>query len=94
MNTDTIANRIETFVRTQFEVSPADDGFGRSIDLFELGYVDSVGFAELLAFFSEEFEVEVPEGDLLSEEFLSIDGMAQIVSRLMADRRQGVVSSR
>lgn len=94
MNTDRIADRIDTYVRTQFEVSPADDGFGRSIDLFELGYVDSVGFAELLAFFSEEFDVEVPESDLLSEEFLSIDGMAQIVSRLMADRRQGVVSSR
>ena len=78
----TIASRIETFVRTQFEVDPGDDGFDRTIDLFELGYVDSVGFAELLAFIAEEFSVEVPEADLLSEDFLSIDGMARIVSRL------------
>jgi len=94
MSTDLIANQIETFVRTQFEVSASDDGFSRSIDLFELGYVDSVGFAELLAFFSEEFDVEVPESDLLSEEFLSIDGMALIVSRLAVDRRQGIASVR
>ena len=81
----TIASRIEAFVRSQFEVDPTDDGFDQTVDLFELGYVDSVGFAELLAFFAEEFGVEVPEDDLLSEDFLSIDGMAGIVSRLTAD---------
>jgi acyl carrier protein len=82
MNPDLIANRIETFVRTQFDVSSDDEGFGRTIDLFELGYVDSVGFAELLAFLSEEFGVEVPQDELLSDEFLRIDGMASIISRL------------
>jgi D-alanine--poly(phosphoribitol) ligase subunit 2 len=80
-----IADRIEVFVRTQFEVDPSDSGFDRTVDLFELGYVDSVGFAELLAFLGEEFGVDVPEDDLLSEDFLSIDGMAEIVSRLIAD---------
>jgi len=80
-----IADRIEAFIRSQFEVDPSDDGFDRTIDLFELGYIDSVGFAELLAFLSEEFGAEVPEDDLLSDEFLRIDGMAMIVSRLTAD---------
>jgi acyl carrier protein len=81
-----IAERIEAFIRSQFEIDPNDDGFDRTVDLFELGYVDSVGFAELLAFLAEEFDVEVPEEDLLSDEFLRIDGMAMIVSRLSADR--------
>jgi D-alanine--poly(phosphoribitol) ligase subunit 2 len=80
-----IANRIEAFVRTEFEIDPSDDGFDRTVDLFELGYVDSVGFAELLAFLAEEFGVDVPEDDLLSEDFLNIDGMARIVSRLTVD---------
>jgi acyl carrier protein len=80
-----IASRIEAFVRSQFEIDPSDDGFDRTVDLFELGYVDSVGFAELLAFFTEEFGVDVPEDDLLSEEFMNIDGMARIVSRLIVD---------
>jgi acyl carrier protein len=81
-----IASRIEAFVRSQFEVDPTDDGFDQTVDLFELGYVDSVGFAELLAFFAEEFGVEVPEDDLMSEDFTNIDGMAQIVSRLTVER--------
>ena len=85
MSPQAIADRIEAFIRSQFEVDPSDDGFDRTIDLFELGYIDSVGFAELLAFLSEEFGAEVPEDDLLSDEFLRIDGMAMIVSRLTAD---------
>jgi D-alanine--poly(phosphoribitol) ligase subunit 2 len=80
-----IADQIEAFIRSQFEVDPNDNGFDRTVDLFELGYVDSVGFAELLAFLSEEFGVEVPEDYLLSDEFLRIDGMAMIVSRLTVD---------
>jgi D-alanine--poly(phosphoribitol) ligase subunit 2 len=77
-----IADRIEAFVRTEFDVSPSDNGFDRAVDLFELGYIDSVGFAELLAFLTEEFGVEIPEDDLLSEDFTRIDGIADIVSRL------------
>jgi acyl carrier protein len=77
-----IADRIESFIRTEFDVSPSDNGFGRTVDLFELGYIDSVGFAELLAFLAEEFGVDVPEDELLSESFARIDGMASIVHRL------------
>jgi D-alanine--poly(phosphoribitol) ligase subunit 2 len=83
-----IADRIETFVRTEFEVSPSDNGFDREVDLFELGYIDSVGFAELLAFLSEEFGVDVPEYEILSDAFTHIDGMAAIVQRLVGNSRQ------
>jgi acyl carrier protein len=76
------ADRIEAYLRTQFDVSPDDTGFTRTGDLYELGYIDSVGVAELLEFLHEEFGVEIPEMDLLSEEFSSIDGMARIVRRL------------
>ena len=77
-----IADRIEAFIRAEFDVSPSDNGFDRTVDLFELGYIDSVGFAELLAFLAEEFGADVPEEELLSESFARIDGMASIVNRL------------
>jgi methoxymalonate biosynthesis acyl carrier protein len=76
------ATRIEAFVRDAFDVFPDDPNFGREIDLFEGGYVDSVGFTELLAFIEEQFGIEVPEDELLSDEFLSIDGMAGVLNRL------------
>jgi D-alanine--poly(phosphoribitol) ligase subunit 2 len=82
---ESIANRVEAFVRTQFQVDPNDDDFGRTVDLYDRGYVDSVGFVELLAFLGKEFRVEIPEEDLLSDEFLTIDGVAIIVARHSAE---------
>ena len=82
---ENIASRVEAFVRTRFEVDPNDDDFDRSVDLYDRGYIDSVGFVELLAFLGKEFRVEIPEEDLLSDEFLTIDGIATIVARLSVE---------
>jgi acyl carrier protein len=73
--------RIEMFVRTQFSVSPSDPGFDREVNLFEHGYVDSVGVVELLGFLQEEFDVEVPDDDLLADDFTTVAGIARIVLR-------------
>jgi acyl carrier protein len=77
-----IADSLETFVRDQFDVSDSDPGFDRRIDLFESGYIDSVGVAELLEYLTTQFDVEIPESDLFSDHFSSIDGIASIVARL------------
>jgi acyl carrier protein len=74
-------DRIEKFIQVQFSVSPTDPEFDREVDLFERGYVDSVGFVELLEFLRQEFGVEVPDEDLLDDDFSSITGIARIVSR-------------
>ena len=76
-----IEPHIEEFIRTQFNVSPTDPGFGREANLFEEGYIDSMGFVELLEFLNKEFKVEISDDDLLSDDFSSIAGMAGIVSR-------------
>ena len=78
--------RIEEFIRSQFSISPTDPGFGRSADLFEEGYVDSVGVVEVLEFLNEEFDVEIPDDDLLSDDFSNIAGIAQIVARNLKTR--------
>jgi acyl carrier protein len=82
VNERDIASRIESFVRDTFDVAPNDPNFGRELDLFEHAYVDSVGLTELLAFIEDEFSVEVPEDELMSEEFVTIDGMARVIARL------------
>jgi acyl carrier protein len=76
-----VETRIEKFIRTQFSVSATDPEFDREVDLFERGYIDSVGFVELLEFLRQEFDVEIPDEDLLDEDFSTINGIARIVSR-------------
>jgi acyl carrier protein len=82
VNEGDVAARVESFVRETFDVAPQDPNFGRELDLFEYGYVDSVGLTELLAFIEDEFSIEVPEDELLSDEFVSINGMARVIARL------------
>jgi acyl carrier protein len=78
--------RIEGFLRTHFRISPDHDGFARDVDIFERGYVDSVGVTELLEFLGAEFDVEVPEDWLLSDDFSTVAGIARIVERLRGER--------
>jgi acyl carrier protein len=72
MNAAQVADRVEQFVRTQFRVSQTDTRFSRSQRLFEMGYVDSVGVVELLAFIGQEFQVTLPDEVLMSDEFSTI----------------------
>jgi acyl carrier protein len=78
---DDIVHRIEAFVRIQYSVSTDDSGFSRDVDLFNLGYVDSIGLAELLGFINASFKVKINDDDLLSDEFSNIHGIAKIVCR-------------
>jgi acyl carrier protein len=86
MTTDTeYADAIEGFVRDTFAVADGDPHFARDRDLFDAGYVDSVGLVELLAWIEERFGIEVPDDVLVSDEFTSIDGMAGVLARLADD---------
>jgi acyl carrier protein len=79
---EAVAARLEEFVRKQFAVGARDTRFSRQAALFDLGYVDSVGVVELLAFVQEAFGVQIPDDDLLSDDFSTLDGIARIVCRL------------
>ena len=77
-----VEQRIERFIRAQFVVSEGDTRFSRRVDLYEGGFVDSVGVVELLAFITGEFGVEIPDELLLSKDFSTVEGIARIVNRL------------
>lgn len=81
MTPEDIAKDLEEFIRTQFAIASSDSRFSRSALLFENGYVDSVGAVELLAFVQERFGVIVPDEELLSDDFSTIDGIATVIAR-------------
>jgi acyl carrier protein len=78
---DSVERDIEEFLQRELKVDPSDPLFTREVDLFDAGYVDSIGFAELLGFIQERYGVDVPEEDLLSDDFSTIDGIAAVVRR-------------
>ena len=79
MNEREVSDRTEAYVRSHFRINGADNRFGPTVDLFQGGYVDSLGLVELLAFIEDEFGVEIPDDDLLSDDIARIEGIARIV---------------
>lgn len=82
---DEIADRIENFVRNEFRVAHADSGFTRDTHLFDSGFVDSTGVVELVSFIESTFDVEIPDEDLFSDAFTTIDGISTVVERHVID---------
>lgn len=89
MQASDVAATLEAFLRESFQIAADDPGFSRSVDLFEAGYVDSVGVVETLAFITDTFGIEVPDSALLSDEFATIDGMARVIAELAGDDAAG-----
>jgi methoxymalonate biosynthesis acyl carrier protein len=75
-----IATDIEQFIRTAFQVAADDPLLTHDVHLFDAGFVDSVGLAELLAFLEATFGVAIDNEDLFSEEFTTITGISNVIA--------------
>ncbi|WP_448205598.1 phosphopantetheine-binding protein [Azospirillum sp. sgz302134] len=85
MEISDIGQRLEQFLRESYGIAEDDPGFNHAVDLFEAGYVDSVGIIETLAYITDAFGVEIPDEALLSDSFASIGGMAQVIAELIQE---------
>jgi acyl carrier protein len=86
MTVDEIAASVESFIRARFRVSIDDTRFSRQSNLWEDGYVDSIGTVELIGFIEATFGVVLPDEALFDPDFTSVGGIAAIVNRLPTRR--------
>ncbi|QJY45731.1 acyl carrier protein [Pseudonocardia broussonetiae] len=85
-----IAGQIEAFVREVGRIAPDDRGFDRDVDLFESGYLDSLGVIRLIEFVESTFLLVLADEDLFGRNFTTVDGIAGILVR--ARQQSGPVS--
>lgn len=71
------AATLEAFIRRSFHLDDDDPYFDLDINLWEQGYVDSMGAIEVIAFLEKTFGTDIPEHVLFSPDFTSINGMAK-----------------
>jgi acyl carrier protein len=57
------------------------DRLSETTSFQESGVIDSTGFLEIVAFIEEKFGVAVADGDLVPEDFDTLDKMAAFVQR-------------
>jgi len=82
MTMEEVAASVESFIRARSRVSADDRRFSRKINLWEGGYVDSIGVVELIGYIENTFGVALPDEALFDPDFANVDGIARIVSRL------------
>ena len=85
MNREDIQKEIMRFIQKEFKVNPDNHGLDLNCDIFEEGYVDSLGINKLIAFLEKRFEVEINEDYFLDDRFVSIQGQTDIILDLKAD---------
>lgn len=74
-----VKQQIRQFVAENFLFS--NNGFDLDDDesFLEAGVVDSLGVLELVTFVEEEFDVQVPDEDIVPDNFDSVDNLATYI---------------
>lgn len=85
MHTEEISSQLRQFVRQQFSIPENDPDFSDDIDLFNYGYIDSIGAVELTGFVERQFGVVFADADWINFPLSSI----REVSAFVAKRIQG-----
>ena len=76
-----VRNQIQQFLAENFMFS--DDGFPLSdqASLLEEGVVDSTGVLELLLFIEETYGIQVPDDEVVPENFDTVDNLVAFIAR-------------
>ena len=80
-----LEREIRRFLKAAFPLGEDVDGLPGDASLLEAGVLDSTGVLELIGFVESEFHIDVPDEDLVPENFDSVDN----VVRYLGDRIAG-----
>jgi methoxymalonate biosynthesis acyl carrier protein len=87
MSTDEITVELRKFVRERFAIPEDDLDFSDDVDLFNYGYIDSMGAVELTDFIERQAGIKFTDSDWGNFPLSSI----REISSFVAKRRQGNV---
>lgn len=79
MNIDEIIKTLEDYIREQFDIGN-DPDFTPDADLFEYGFLDSMGAMEVIAFIEEEYSIEITQKDIVLYPMNTISEIAEVVA--------------
>jgi D-alanine--poly(phosphoribitol) ligase subunit 2 len=81
MHTEDIASELRKFVRQQFSIPENDPDFTDDVDLFNYGYIDSIGAVELTGFVERQFGVVFADADWINFPLSSVREISMFVAK-------------
>ena len=82
-----IEKAIMAFVRELGNISPGDSHFSPDVDLYDTGYLDSLGIVALTTFLEAAYGLTLSEQELFDPRMATVAGIAEIVCTRGADGR-------
>jgi methoxymalonate biosynthesis acyl carrier protein len=76
-----IASELRRFIQQQFSIPEDDHDFSDNVDLFNYGYIDSMGAVELTGFVERQFGIVFADADWISSPLSSIREISAFVAK-------------
>ena len=87
MSAEKIRSELGSFVRQRFAIPDNDSDFSDDIDLFNYGYIDSIGAVELTGFVERQFGVRFTDSDWVNFPLSSIREISAFVARRLGGEK-------
>lgn len=75
-----INTKLFAFIRENFNIDD-DPDYTMDVNLFDYGYLDSLGATELIMHIEEEFSVEITPGDIMKYSMNTVNEIAEVVKQ-------------
>ena len=79
MNIEEIIQTLEDYIRDQFDIGE-DPDYNSEVDLFEYGFLDSMGAMEVIAYIEEEYSIEITQKDVVLYPMNTISEIAEVIA--------------
>jgi len=79
MNIEEIIKTLEDYIREQFDIGD-DPDYNPEVDLFEYGFLDSMGAMEVIAYIEEEYSIEITQKDVVLYPMNTIAEIAEVIA--------------
>jgi acyl carrier protein len=70
---------LEKVIREIGQIPPTDTAFSRQSELYDSGYLDSLGIVSLTAYIEQQFGVTLTDDQLFDPRFTTIEGITEII---------------
>ena len=78
MNTQQI---IDEYIRELCKIEPDDSDYEPDLNLFDAGYLDSLGGMKLISFLEERFSIRISQKDIIMYPMNSLSEITEVVEQ-------------
>lgn len=81
-----VKDTLRDYIIRYASIEPDDPDFSDEVDLFDYGFVDSLGATEIVLFLEETFGIEITQADITLYPMNTIDEIAGVAEQKLQEK--------